>query len=61
MAPICLSLEDVTLRASNEVLMDIGNNILLIVGDPTMFLYQQLRPHTVQLLNITNKIQIILN
>jgi len=32
--PICLSLEQVAMRAGNEVWMEISNNSALIVGDP---------------------------
>jgi hypothetical protein len=37
-APICHSLEVVALRAGLEVLMEVNNNILLIVGKPRGFL-----------------------
>jgi hypothetical protein len=43
-APICLSLEEVTMLAKHEVLMEVGN-ILLIVGHAQGILEQQLRPH----------------
>jgi hypothetical protein len=34
MDPICLPLEEVTVRTSKKVLTEVDNNILLIVGDP---------------------------
>jgi hypothetical protein len=33
-APICLSLEEVTVRAGHEVLTEVDDNNVLIVGDP---------------------------
>jgi hypothetical protein len=45
--PICLSLEQVAMRAGNEVWMEISNNSALIVGDPQLILGQQLRPRLI--------------
>jgi hypothetical protein len=44
-------------HAGHEVLMEIDNSILLIVGDAQGILDQQLRPHPIYSLNIV----IILN
>jgi hypothetical protein len=43
-APICLSLEEVTVRAGHKVLMEVDDNISLIVGNPQGISDQQLRP-----------------
>jgi hypothetical protein len=43
-------LEEVTVNASHEVLMEVDDNMSLIVGDPQGILDQQLRP--IPLLNI---------
>jgi hypothetical protein len=47
-----LSLEDVAMRASHKVLMEVDENILPTVVNIKWILYQQLRPHQVHLLNI---------
>jgi len=49
-APICLSLEEVTVRASHEVIIKVGDNILLIVGVPLGILDQHIRLHPIILL-----------
>jgi hypothetical protein len=51
-APICLSLEEVTVRASHEVMMEVDDNILLIVGDPHGILDQHIRLHPIFLLKV---------
>jgi hypothetical protein len=38
--------------AGHEVLMEVGNNILLIVGNPCTILDHQLIPRSIQLLNV---------
>jgi hypothetical protein len=38
-------MEDVTVCDGYEVLMEVGDNILMIVGDLEGILDQQLRPH----------------
>jgi hypothetical protein len=45
-------LEEVAVRTGHKVLMKVGNNSLLIVGDPKGILDQQLMPHPIHLLNI---------
>jgi hypothetical protein len=45
-------LEEVAVRAGQEVLMGVDDNILLIVGKPHGILDQQLSPHAAQLLNV---------
>jgi hypothetical protein len=52
-------LEDVAVRASHKVLVEVDDNILPTVGNIKWILYQQLRPHPVQLLNII--IMILIN
>ncbi len=47
-----MSLEEVTVRAGNKVLVKVDNNSVLIVGDPQGILSQQLRPHAIHLLII---------
>jgi hypothetical protein len=47
-------LKDVAFRAGHEVLMEVDDNILQIVGYPQGILGQQLRPHSIPLLNIIN-------
>jgi hypothetical protein len=54
-------LEEVAVPAGHTVLMESDDNILLIVGDPHGILDQQLRPHTMTLLNIIVILIIILN
>jgi hypothetical protein len=39
--------------SGHEVLMEVDDNILLLVSDPRGILDQQLRPRSIQLLNIT--------
>jgi hypothetical protein len=46
----CLSLEEVIVDASHEVIMEVGY-ISLIVGDPKGILDQQIRTHPIILLN----------
>ncbi len=43
-APIGLSIEEVTVHAGQEVLMEVDDNSLLIVGNLQVILGQQLRP-----------------
>ncbi len=57
-APICLSLEKVALCAANEVLVEVDDNILLIVGNSWRILDQQLRPKPIYVLNV---ISILIN
>jgi hypothetical protein len=45
-------LEGVIVHAGHEVLMEVDDNIVLIVGDQQGILDQQLRPHIIHLLNI---------
>ncbi len=40
------------MHAGHEVLMEVDDNIVLIVGDQQGILDQQLRPHIIHLLNI---------
>ncbi len=49
---MCLYMEEVAVHAGHEVLMEVGNNSLLIDGDPKGILDQQLRPRPILLLNI---------
>jgi uncharacterized membrane-anchored protein len=49
---MCLYMEEVAVHAGHEVLMEVGNNSLLIVGDPMGISDQQLRPRPFLLLNI---------
>ncbi len=44
-APICLYLEEVTVSAGHNIMIDVDANISLIIGNPHMILDQQLRPH----------------
>jgi hypothetical protein len=46
-APICLSLEGVAAHGGHEVLMEVNDKSLLIVGDPQGILYHQLRPRPI--------------
>ncbi len=55
---IHLSLEEVVAHADHEVLMEIENNSVMIVGDPQGILGMQLRPYPI---HISNVIVIILN
>ncbi len=48
---MCLSLEKVALYAANEVLMEVDDNILLIVGHSWGILDQQRTPQPIDLLN----------
>jgi hypothetical protein len=48
---MCLSLEEVTVRAGHKVLMEIDYS-LLIVFDPQWILDQQLRVNPISFLNI---------
>jgi hypothetical protein len=50
-APIPLSLEEVTVYAGHEVLMEVDDNISLSVVNPKGILDQQLRPHSIHSLN----------
>jgi hypothetical protein len=50
-APIHLSLKEVTVNADIEVLMEVDNKSLLIVGDPQGSLGQQFRLCPIHLLN----------
>jgi hypothetical protein len=52
-APIHLSFEEVVVRAGHEVLMGVDDKMSLIGGAPKGILDQQLKPHLIQLLNIT--------
>jgi hypothetical protein len=45
-------LEEVIVRASHEVLMEVDDNCALIVGNPQGILDLQLRPRPMHLLNI---------
>jgi hypothetical protein len=47
--PICLPLEEVTVRASHEVLMEVDANTWLIVGNLWWTLAELFRPHPFQL------------
>jgi hypothetical protein len=49
---ICLSLDEIIVLAGHEVLMKFDENGPLIIGDPQGILGQQLRLHTIHLLNI---------
>ncbi len=49
---VYLSLEEVSVRAIQKVLMIIDDIILPIVGDPYRILDEQLRPHPIHLLNV---------
>jgi hypothetical protein len=42
-------MEEVAMSACHEVLMEVDDNILRIVGDPRGILEQQLRPHPIHL------------
>jgi hypothetical protein len=46
-------LEEVAAHSVHKVWMEVGNYILVIVGDPLGILDQQLRPHPIVLLNIS--------
>jgi hypothetical protein len=48
-------LEEVGVRAGHEVLTDVDDKILLIVGNPQRVFDQQLSPCKINLLNINNK------
>jgi hypothetical protein len=58
-APICLSLEEVTVCAGLEVFMKVDNIILMIVGNWRGILDQKLRPRPIHLLNIITIIILI--
>ncbi len=45
-------MEVVPVRAGHEVLMEVDNNMLLIVGNLQGILEKHLRPHPISLLNI---------
>jgi len=45
-------MEDVVERADHKVLTEVDDNILQIVGNQQWILDQQLRPHSIHLLNI---------
>ena len=47
-----LSLEEVAVRASHKVLMEVGDNILPIVCDPPGIMDQQLKPYSIHLLKV---------
>ncbi len=47
-----LSLEEVVVRASHKVLMEVGDNILPIVCDPPGIMGQQLKPYSIHLLKV---------
>jgi hypothetical protein len=53
-APVHLSLEEVALPGGHKVLMEVGNNVSLIVGNLRGLLDEQLRPHLINLLNTIN-------
>jgi hypothetical protein len=55
-APICLSVEEVAVRAAQEVLIQVDDNILQIVGNPQGTSDHHPRPHHICLLNIINNI-----
>ncbi len=40
-------MEEVTVHASDKVLIDVDDNILLIVGNSQRILEQQLQPHPI--------------
>ncbi len=42
-----MSVEDVVVNARNEVLMEVGDSISLIVGDQQGISDEQLRPHPI--------------
>ncbi len=44
-ASVHLPMEEVAVHAGREVLMEVDDNILLIVGDPQGISVEQLRPH----------------
>jgi hypothetical protein len=50
-APIHLSLEEVSVHAGCNVLMEVDGNTLLIVGDLQDILDQQVRLHLIQILD----------
>jgi hypothetical protein len=45
-------MEEVIVRTSHKVLMEVEDNCALIVSDPQGILDQQLRPHPIHVLNI---------
>ncbi len=45
--PIRLSLEEVTMRASHKVLVEVDDNQQLIIGDQQGILVQQLKTHPI--------------
>jgi hypothetical protein len=47
-----MSLEEVTVNAGHEDLMEVDDNMSLIVDNPLGILDQQLRHHPIHLLNI---------
>jgi hypothetical protein len=48
-APIHLSLEEIIVHADNEVMMEVDDKSVLIVGDPQGSLGQQFRPCPIHL------------
>jgi len=53
-------LEEVAVCAGHEVLIEVDDNILLIVGNLQGILDKQQRPHPINLLNIMSSILIII-
>ncbi len=49
-----MALEDDTVHAGHKLFMEYDDISVLIVGDAQLILGQQLRPHPIHLLNITN-------
>jgi hypothetical protein len=49
--PVHLSFKEVTVCAGHEVLMEADNNSAMIVGKPQVILGQQLRSHSINILN----------
>jgi hypothetical protein len=47
-----MSLEEVAVRASHEVLLEVDDNSELIVDDPQVIQCQQLRPHSIHFLKM---------
>ncbi len=56
-----MSLEEVAVCAGHKVLAEDDDNIVPIVGDPQGILDQQLKPHTINLLNNIINLIFLLN
>ncbi len=54
-------MEEVALCAGHKVLMEDDNNIVPIVGDPQGILDRQLKPRTINLLNIIINLIFLMN